>query len=196
MPSDLRMFTRVTYISQGETVSGRNTGVTIAEAAGVATATSAQAHNYQPNQRVYFSGATGGNADTYNDARGFVVLTVPSATTFTFAVPSGTGAGAGTIIADMPIDCVGAQLAAVATPAALTSIALTFQGDIDGSGTFVPIKPHTGTAVSWTVTTSSLYVPATDGQHFGGIMRLKVVGGTAEGGARKLVLSFILTNPY
>lgn len=59
----------------------------ITESAGVATATTSAAHGLKRNQVVKFAGTT---PAAYNAQ--FRILTVPSTTTFTFAITSGTGA--------------------------------------------------------------------------------------------------------
>lgn len=60
----------------------------VTESGGVATATTKSEHIFAIGDAVYFSGATGNNANRYN---GRHVITGTSANSFTFAVPSGTG---------------------------------------------------------------------------------------------------------
>ena len=66
----------------------------ITETTGTATCTTASAHGYVRGDVVVFAGAT---PTLYNAAAGYTILTVPSTTTFTFAVTSGTGTASGTI---------------------------------------------------------------------------------------------------
>jgi len=72
-----------------------NTGTvsSIAESSGTATATTGAAHGLSIGDVVLFSGVT---PAAYNNV--FFVHTVPSTTTFTFKVASGTGAGSGTML--------------------------------------------------------------------------------------------------
>jgi hypothetical protein len=65
----------------------------ITEAGGTATATST-AHGFAVGDRVLISGAS---PSAYNGTK--TILSVPSANTFTFSVPSGTGSASGTITA-------------------------------------------------------------------------------------------------
>lgn len=82
----------------------------------------------------------------------------------------------------------GFALVGIKTPAALTGTAMTFEAcDADGSNA-VPVKVTTsGTALSYTVTTSSFY--AIDPTPFQGIQYLKIKSGSAESAARTLVVS-------
>lgn len=74
----------------------------------------------------------------------------------------------------------------IITPDALTSTAITFQGSFDGT-TYVPVKTGVGgAAYSLTVTTSSGY--QVDPAYFRGYRWLKLVGGSAEGGARTITV--------
>jgi len=73
----------------------------ITESGGTATATST-AHGFASGSRVLISGAS---PSVYNGTK--VILSVPTADTFTFSVPSGTGSASGTITAR---DFVGAAL--------------------------------------------------------------------------------------
>jgi uncharacterized repeat protein (TIGR01451 family) len=72
----------------------------ITQAAGTATATSAAAHGLSVGQLVEVAGAT---VAAYNGS--YVVTGVPTATTFTYAVPAGTAspAGGGAITATRPL---------------------------------------------------------------------------------------------
>lgn len=82
----------------------------------------------------------------------------------------------------------GFALVGISTPAALTGTAITFEScDVTGA-TCVPLKVTTsGTALSYTVTTSSYY--AIDPAPFQGVQYLKLKSGSAEGAARTLVVS-------
>ena len=76
----------------------------------------------------------------------------------------------------------------VQTPAALTGTALTFEVCNSTGSSCVPLKVTTsGTALSYTVTTSSYY--AFDPVPFNGVQFLKLKSGTAEGANRVLLLS-------
>lgn len=81
------------------------------------------------------------------------------------------------------VDLGGLRPIALVTPAALTGTAFTFQASVDGS-TYVAVYDSSGSAVSVTVSTSRYIVlsPTT----FAGIRFLKVVSGSAEGGARTI----------
>jgi hypothetical protein len=82
----------------------------------------------------------------------------------------------------------GFALVGIQTPAALTGVAITFQSCDSTGVTCVPVKVTTsGTALSQTVTTSSYY--AIDPVAFYGVAYLKLVSGSAEGGARALTVS-------
>lgn len=72
---------------------------TITESGGTATATST-AHGFVAGDRVRIAGAT---PSIYNGTK--LVLTVPTADTFTFAVTAGTGSASGTITAREFIGC-------------------------------------------------------------------------------------------
>lgn len=65
----------------------------ITESSGTATGTFAS-HGFSAGDRIRISGAT---PTLYNNT--FVILTVPTANTFTFAIASGTGSASGTILA-------------------------------------------------------------------------------------------------
>jgi hypothetical protein len=69
----------------------------ITESSGTATATTSANHGFSTDDLITIKGATGSNAEKYNTVH---TVTVTGATTFTFAVTSGTGAGAGTIKAE------------------------------------------------------------------------------------------------
>lgn len=71
----------------------------ITESSGVATATST-AHGYSLWDRVRISGAT---PSAYNST--FLITSVPTADTFTFAIANGTGTASGTIFARDFIGC-------------------------------------------------------------------------------------------
>lgn len=86
------------------------------------------------------------------------------------------------------INMKGMALVGIFTPAALTGTALTFEVSQTLAGTYVPLKVTTsGTALSYTVTTSSYY--AIDPKDFAGVQFLKIKSGSAEGAARTLVVS-------
>lgn len=78
-----------------------NTLTSITESSGTATAT-ATAHGFASGSRILISGAS---PSAYNGTK--VILSVPSANTFTFSIASGTGSASGTITAR---DFVGAAL--------------------------------------------------------------------------------------
>jgi hypothetical protein len=67
----------------------------ITESSGTATATTSASHGFSAGETVHVTGATGANAAKYNVPH--YILTTPNATTFTFAVESGTGNAAGTL---------------------------------------------------------------------------------------------------
>jgi hypothetical protein len=190
-----RMFPKVAFISQNETVTGRNTAVTFVEAAGVATGTSAQAHNYKAGDRIFLSGATGGNAVVYNDAKGWVIQTVPSTTTFTIAVPSGTGNSAGTVTTDKPIDVPGGVLSVIQFPAALTSVTSLLQVDVEGVNSFVPAVDAAGTALVFAnaAMAAKAFFPIAQGQNYQGFPQCRLVVGTAEAAVRRIVFGFTLS---
>jgi hypothetical protein len=75
---------------------GDRTVSTITESGGTATATTAAAHTFTTGNTIQITGATGANASVYNAIH---TITVTAPTTFTFAVASGTGNAAGTVLA-------------------------------------------------------------------------------------------------
>lgn len=76
----------------------------------------------------------------------------------------------------------GLTLVGVQLPAAFTGVAMTFQGSVDGT-TYQPVySTISGTALSYTVAQGH-YV-AVDPVPFYGLAYIKLVSGTAEGGAR------------
>ncbi len=82
----------------------------------------------------------------------------------------------------------GMALVGITTPAALTGTALTFESCNSAGASCIPVKVTTsGTALSYTVTTSSYY--AIDPKDFQGIQYLKIKSGSAEGALRTLVCS-------
>lgn len=92
----------------------------------------------------------------------------------------------GTTTPAIPLN--GFSLVGIITPAVLTGTALTFTVSNSLAGTYVPLKTTTsGTALSYTVTTSSYY--AIDPKDFSGVAYLKIVSGATEGAARTLILS-------
>lgn len=96
-----------------------------------------------------------------------------------------TIANGGTVSSD--IICNGLALVGIQLPAALTGIALTFKGSVDGT-TFQPIYDTTsGTALSYTVAAGH-YV-AVDPAPFQGLKALQIVSGSAEGAARSFTVS-------
>lgn len=82
-------------------------------------------------------------------------------------------------------DLQGSTVVAVRTPAALTSTAMTFQVSDDGS-TYVPLRKEDGTAYTLVVAASGGYPVNHD--YFDPWDYVKAVGGSAEGGARSIVL--------
>lgn len=86
------------------------------------------------------------------------------------------------------INLKGFVLVGITTPAALTGTALTFESCSSTGTGCIPVKTSTsGTALSYTVTTSSYYaITPTD---FQGVQYLKIKSGSAEGAARTLVIS-------
>lgn len=84
------------------------------------------------------------------------------------------------------INLKGMALVGIQTPAALTSTALTFESCLSDGTACVALKTSTsGTALSYTVTTSSYY--AIDPKDFEGVLYLKIKSGSAEGAARILL---------
>ncbi len=86
------------------------------------------------------------------------------------------------------ISLKGFSLVGIQTPAAFTGTALTFSSCTSDGATCIPLKVTTsGTALSYTVTTSSYY--AIDPIPFYGVQYLKINSGSSEGGARVLLCS-------
>lgn len=86
------------------------------------------------------------------------------------------------------IPCGGMALVGVLLPAAFTGTALTFEVCDTAGGTFVPLKSTTsGTALSYTVAQGTY--AAIDPKDFYGVQFLKIKSGSAEGGARTLIVS-------
>lgn len=82
------------------------------------------------------------------------------------------------------IALAGLCLCGIHLPAAFTGTTLTFQASADGV-TYTAVKSTTsGTALSYTVAQGTF--AAIDPKDFQGINYLKIVSGTAEGGARTL----------
>lgn len=80
----------------------------------------------------------------------------------------------------------GAVLVGIQMPAAFTGTALTFQAATGPSATYQQVVDSSGSAISYTVAAGK-YV-AVDPTKFHGVQYLKVVSGSAEGGARSLTL--------
>jgi hypothetical protein len=78
------------------------------------------------------------------------------------------------------------RLFAIVTPAALTSTAMTFQASHDGT-TYNAVYDDAGTQLSYTVA-ASRYIAITSPAKWIGVRYLKLVGGSAEGGTRSIVL--------
>ena len=83
------------------------------------------------------------------------------------------------------VDLLGFTLCAVETPATFTGTAITFEVSNDNS-TFVPVHKEDGNAYSITVSTSRATI--VDILKFRGFRYLKIKSGSAEGGARTVVL--------
>lgn len=81
----------------------------------------------------------------------------------------------------------GFSLVGITTPAAFTGTTLTFTTSTTLAGTYVPVNSTSGTAVSYTVTTSNYY--AIEPKDFYGCAFIKIVSGSTEGSARTLVCS-------
>lgn len=82
----------------------------------------------------------------------------------------------------------GFALVGLSTPAALTGTAMTFEVCNAAGDSCLPLKTSTsGTALSYTVAVSSYY--AIDPAPFQGVQYLKLKSGSAEGGARTLIVS-------
>lgn len=84
------------------------------------------------------------------------------------------------------VDLGSKRLFAIVTPAALTSTAMTFQASHDGS-TYNAVYDESGSQLSYTVSTSR-YIVISSPARWIGVRYLKVVGGSAEGGARSITL--------
>ncbi len=83
------------------------------------------------------------------------------------------------------IDVADSQIVGVFLPAALTGVALTFQGSVDNN-TFNAITKVDGTAYTLTIAAAKyVMIPPND---LGGVRFLKVVSGTAEAAARDIIL--------
>ena len=80
-------------------------------------------------------------------------------------------------------------LAAIVTPAALTSTAITFTVSATKGGTYVPLYDSAGNQVSVTVTTSRAYgITGEEADALAAFNFIKLVGGSAEGAARDIYL--------
>lgn len=84
------------------------------------------------------------------------------------------------------VDMGSKRLFAIVFPAALTSTAMTFQASHDGS-TYNAVYYDDGTQVSFTVA-ASRYIVIQAPARWIGIRYLKLVAGSAEGGARSITL--------
>jgi len=190
-----RTKTITVQISEGETVSGHNTISSIVPTANIALATTAKDHGYRPDQKVRISGCTGADDVLYNGT--FKILTTPSATSFTYdTIQTPAGNAAGSPVADKDEDVTGYALAAVSIPSAFTGTALTFQGDIDGSGTYQALHESdaAGIALSWVVAAGHIVYPSSGDVIVNGLCGLKVVSGSSEAAARSLKLHFVRQN--
>lgn len=86
------------------------------------------------------------------------------------------------------IELDGSSLVGVLFPASLTSTAMTFLVSSAADGTFVDLKSTTsGSALSYTVASSQYN--AIDPAPFAGVQFLKIRLGSAESGAKELLLS-------
>lgn len=90
-----------------------------------------------------------------------------------------------------PVSIPGAQLVGFVTPSDLTSTAITFEMSPDiNTPVWVPVKDSSGSAISFTVTTSGYYgFNSNQIDAFRGIQHLKVVGGSSEAANRKVKLA-------
>lgn len=79
----------------------------------------------------------------------------------------------------------GKTLCGIILPAAFTGVALTFEASSAVDGTFVPVKKADGSSLSYTVAQGTFV--AIDPKDFYGIAFLKLVSGSAEGGARTVL---------
>ena len=88
----------------------------------------------------------------------------------------------------------GLVLVAIELPDTFAGTALTFEGDVDGDGTYQSIYDNAGNAVSWTVANSRLVIPTAGSALIAGLVSLKVVSGSAEADETTLILHFVRTN--
>lgn len=85
------------------------------------------------------------------------------------------------------MDLRGLALVGVQFPATFTGTTVTFTMSDSFAGTYVPVYNSAG-AISYTIAQARYY--AIDPKDFHGIRFLKIVSGSAEGGARTVKLSF------
>lgn len=85
------------------------------------------------------------------------------------------------------INLNGFTLCGILLPAAFTGTALTFEASVDGTNFFTLKTTTSGTSLSYTVAQGNFY--AIDPKDFYGVNWLKIVSGSAEGGARTLKLA-------
>lgn len=86
------------------------------------------------------------------------------------------------------IDLKGSSLVGILLPASFTGTAITFEVASAIDGTYVALKTAVGgTALSYTVAQNTY--AAIDPKDFSGVRFLKLKSGSAEGGARTLLLS-------
>jgi hypothetical protein len=80
------------------------------------------------------------------------------------------------------IDCTRYQLAAIATPATITSTAITFQASLDGT-TFVSLRAVDNTGAYSLPVAAEQFIPV-DLRVFAGAQYIKMVPGSSEGSPR------------
>lgn len=91
-------------------------------------------------------------------------------------------------------DVQGWILAAIGIPAAFTGASLTFQGDIDGSGTYQSIVDSAGTAYTVTLGGANrIVLPRSSDPVLTGVISLKIVSASAEAAERVVTLHFVAT---
>ena len=92
------------------------------------------------------------------------------------------------------VNCQGRTLVAIELPATFASTSLTFQGDVDGDGTYRAIYGSDGNALTWTVANSRVVIPLPVLAVIQGLVALKVVCGSAEADGTQIKLHFLRTN--
>ncbi len=169
----------------------------ITESSGTATATTTNPHPFQTGDNLNISGAIGGNAGDYNaDFK----ITRTGNNTFTFSVPSGTNAAAGTLLISRTrgawfryLEFFGSPNIAMLLAALLAIYTLAAQMIRESRPLEGGLMSTLAKALEDPLQTAGVIILITGaGGAFGGMIRLAGIGETIEALAQSYGISYIL----